>query len=178
MNKEIKISLEGMGLTFKGETSFEKATKILQFISNDSDVDLRTNSQGQNTVNSTNIAIDGDENRSGSPNFSSPIEAVKSSSAKTYPQKIAVLGYYLSRREKSETFDPKQIQSLLRRMGDTPALFSRDLRNAADLHNFIVAEPNGDYLVTDAGIEAIKNQFETSENTTRKKPRRKKTKTK
>src|SRR5437868_1324589 len=41
--------------------------------------------------------------------ITSPLEALRSSNSKTFPQRIAALGYYISHKNESENFDPAEV---------------------------------------------------------------------
>lgn len=90
----------------------------------------------------------------------SALDVIKNSGAKTFPQQIAALAYYVTQRNKSEHFDPKEVQILLRRMGNAPQNFGRDLVKATDVLGYISKEGPGQYIVTDTGKESITNGFQ------------------
>lgn len=147
MNEEqdsVEVILQdGKTLNFKYKTSLNKAAQVIAF--------LTTNGS---LVASSSSVLSGKKNSS-----NSPLEAVRDSGARTFPQKIAAIGHYLVRRDERETFDPNEILTLLKRMGDTPRNFSRDIKNA-ELLGYISREPNGEYFLTDTAVEEIESRFE------------------
>ncbi len=108
----------------------------------------------------------------------SPLEAIKNSNAKTFPQQITALAAYVMERNKAESFDPKEIQLLLRRIGNLPQNFGRDLRHATHVLSYLAEEGPNQYILTDFGKESLTKRFEGAVEgmSRRRKPRGKKTK--
>lgn len=91
-----------------------------------------------------------------------PREALSKSGAKTFPQKVAVLGLYQVNMTGRESFTPAEIQALLKRSGETPANFSRDFSAAERQFGYILQNQVGEYELTDLGKEAATKGFETT----------------
>lgn len=149
--KRVEVILkDDNNLNFNYKTSLQKAAQIIAFLSLDENVTLSNSDVSLATipasVSKANVVA------------GSPIEMMRESNANTYPQKIAALGYFIVERDGRETFDPKEVLTLLRRMGDMPRNFNRDLRNA-ELVGYISKEQNGEYFLTDSAKENVANQF-------------------
>lgn len=148
--QQVEVTLkQGDILNFKYNTSLEKAAQVIAFLTKEGALEGRVTTMPmlpQGVASSHKNAV------------GSPIEAMRQSGAQTYPQKIAALGQFLVSRDSRETFDVKEVLSLLRRMGDTPRNFTRDLRNA-ELLGYVTKEQNGEYILTDRAAEAVETQF-------------------
>ena len=91
---------------------------------------------------------------------SSPKELIIESKAKTSAQKIAVLGRYLSEKDEAEGFLIKEVLLQLRKMGDEPGNFTRDLKTAVSLqYIYEIDNKEGKYCVSEKGKEEIQNKF-------------------
>lgn len=146
--KTVDVSLTG-AVNFTYKTTLQRAAQVIAFLSREDE---------EATVAPT-FALTGAQAPSGSGREAgSPLEAIRQSDARTYPQKIAALGEFILRRNGGETFDGKEVLALLRRMGDLPRNYHRDVRNA-DLLGYISIEPNGEYFLTDLARQAIKSHF-------------------
>lgn len=149
-NEEINVSLKGAGLNFDYKTSLPKAAQVIAFLSMGEELHQEKPSS---------VALPLSISSSNTPRAAvSPLEAVRQSGARTYPQKIATLGLFIVRRDNRETFDPKEILTLLRRMGDMPKNYTRDLQNA-ELLGYVTREPNNEYLLTEHGAQSVDAQF-------------------
>lgn len=150
MNEEPNVDLTLSGaLNFTYKISLHQAAQIIAFVSTGE----ASSDQGKKPL----LILP----QTGPARFNAPgsaIDAIKQSGAKTYPQKIAALGSFIINRNGTDTFDQKELSALLRRMGDTPQNFSRDLNNA-ELLGYVTREPNGEYFLTDKAREAIEAQF-------------------
>lgn len=144
---KVMVTLKGGGLNFDYQTSLQKAAHIIAFL---------TSNEVTASVSTSGTALEIAPARGAGA--VSPIESVRQSGACTYPQKIATLGHFITGRDRRDTFDPKEVNTLLRRMGDMPKNFTRDLQNA-ELLGYITREPNGEYLITDHGIQSVLSQF-------------------
>lgn len=147
---QVEVTLRhGDTLNFTYKTSLSKAAQIIAFLSmGDTETSSHASGLPQNAMlKPARAAAAG-----------SAIEAIRQSGSKTYPQKIVALGRFVVQRGNQETFDSKEVLALLRRMGDLPKNFGRDLGNA-ELLGYITREQNGEYLITDLGNEAVDSQF-------------------
>lgn len=166
-NEIVELTLKGGGLDFTCKTTLPKAAQIIGFVSTEEVISARS-------ITTEPITLPA-ETKAGTI-FSSPIEAVRQSGARSYPQKIAALGYFLTKRNGTETFDQKEIMVLLRRMGDAPRNFTRDLNNA-ELLGYVNKETNGEYFLTEIAKEEVASQFSSAipavNNSKKRKPRKK-----
>ncbi len=149
--KNVEVSLKGGGLDFSYKTSLQKAAHVIAFLSTGKEIQ---NNSG--TVKTESVVFLGSNHQRST---GSPLDAIKQSTARTYPQKIAVLGKFLTERDNRETFDPKEILTLLRRMGDMPKNFTRDLKDAG-LLGYVTEEPNNEYLLTEHGKQTVESKFQ------------------
>ncbi len=144
----IKIHIEGEDLLFDGETSITKAAQVIAFV--------RSESQESSPSASIRPAFLPATIHNSTP----PRQLILESGAKTYAQKIAVLGKYLLARDQ-HSFSAKEIQELLKKTGEImPQNFGRDLMTAVRL-GFIFEDPDakGQYTLTDMGVEATEKGF-------------------
>ncbi len=145
MNDDVKISFSG-AITLSRSVSFKRGTEIARLLAEPEGV--------------TAIPVDptvAPRMMGRSPG--SALEAIKKSAPKTFPQKIVTLADFITKRDKVEHFDSTDIQTLLRRLGMPPQNFSRDMRQAEDVLGYITKEPNGQYIVTETGREAVELGF-------------------
>ncbi|MDO8487655.1 MAG: hypothetical protein Q7S45_05150 [Candidatus Curtissbacteria bacterium] len=145
----ITITIEGDGLSLKKETNLQKAGQIIAFLG------LAENSSEAGTrldlVPSTVLS---------SPLALSPAELVIESKAKTNAQKIAVLGSYLLEKDGRDDFLTKEVLLLLRKIGEEPHNFARDLRTAeSSQYVYPIDTKKGKYGVGQKGKQAIQNKF-------------------
>ncbi len=166
VDEQVVVTLSG-AISLTKKISYKKGAEIALFLAEDEGSLPEGNNKGSS-------------GRSDVPKMgSSAIEVIKASNAKTFPQQIVALACYVTERNKNELFDPKEIQLLLRRMGNPPQNFGRDLMKAADVFGYLTKEGPGQYLVTETGKEMVANKFEgASEGASRKRPRGKNKKSK
>jgi len=144
----IKISITGEGLSIEKMTSLHKAGQIISFLGLDSTKPVNMAS-GASTSVSLPLA-----------NKIQPKEMISRSSAKTYPQKITALGIYLKETQGQTSFSSDEVKAMLRKMGDEPKNFTRDLKSAVDLQYITCINPDQElYEVTDKGCDACDKNF-------------------
>lgn len=146
-DEQVTITFTG-AMSLSRTISFRRATEIAGLLANaDASPVSSMLPTHQISVTNSNFA-------------SSPLEAVKKSNAKTFPQLIVTLAHYLTIRDKSDTFDPKAVQVLLGRMGNPPKNFTRDLQTASDLLGYLMRQSKHEYIVTDKGREMVLSGFD------------------
>lgn len=146
----VKISIEGDGLTFKKDITFQKAGQIIAFLGAD-----------ESLVRAEQGLIMASPSTTLPPIDQSPRDLIIQAKAKTNAQKITVLGQYLADKDGNDYFLIKEVQLQLKKLGEEPANFTRDLK-AAEAARYIYQIPpkkDGKYNVTEAGKDAIQNQF-------------------
>jgi predicted transcriptional regulator len=142
---EVKIHIEGEGLSFDGETTITKAAQVIAFIKAEAQSGVSVRPSFLPTIINTSTP---------------PRQLILESGAKTNPQKIAVLGKYLLARDQ-HSFSAKEIQELLKKTGESlPRNFGRDLREAVR-SGFIFEDQDmqGQYVLTEMGVEATERGF-------------------
>lgn len=163
-DNEVKVSFSG-AMNLERKVSFKRATEIARFLAEPENNDsVETVVPGLSTLRITKQT----------PN--SAIEAIKKAAPKTFPQRIVTLADFIIKRDKSEHFDSKDVQTLLRRLGMPSQNFGRDIRQAEDVFSYITREPDGQYIVTETGREAVERGFGNSESGATYKKRKSKKK--
>lgn len=144
---EVKITIEGEGLSLTKNTTLQKAGQIISFLGYE---------QGQMGVDSTPVIQPGLLARR-----SQPKDIIFSSNAKTYPQKIAALAKYLRDQLGQNTFSPQELKVLFKKMGDEPKNFTRDFNKALLEFQYIfcVDSSKEQYELTDTGDNAVQESF-------------------
>lgn len=145
--EEVTVVLSG-ALSLTKKISYKKAAEIALFLADENN--SAPENRDQVLLNRT------DRPRVGG----SAIEVIKASNAKTFPQQIVALACYVTQRNQTEFFDPKEVQLLLRRMGNQPQNFGRDLMKATDVFGYLLKEGPGQYIVTEKGMEMVSSGFE------------------
>lgn len=152
MEDTVTITIEGEGLSLTKKTNLHKAGQIISFLGFDQKL-------------SSSV--------SGSP---SPIpqlpgtgrtqarDAISNSEAKTYAQKITTIALHLRDSVGQQTFVPQEIKTILKKMGDEPRNFTRDLNSALELQYVICVDTASDqYEITDKGVAAVEAKFSGSQ---------------
>lgn len=148
MDNAVKISIEGEGLSLTKMTTLHKAGQIISFLG----VDQTIEPSAHNNSATVQTLL--------GPKRAQPREAIVSSAAKTYPQKIAALAMHLRDEMGQESFTPQEIKSMLKKMGDEPRNFTRDLNVAVELKYIISTDAAADlYELTDKGADAVEAKF-------------------
>jgi hypothetical protein len=143
----IKVTISGDGLSFEKETNLQKAGQIVAFLGREEgDIEYKP---------TTPIGV--------LPNTSitglSIKDQISQSKAKTNAEIITVVGKYLEESNKSEEFLRKEVLLQLRKNGEVPSNFTRDLKTAIALQYIYGRGKEGVYGVTEKGKQAIINQF-------------------
>jgi hypothetical protein len=148
MEDQVKILFSG-AMNLERKVSFRRATEIARLLAE------------PESTNPTEIdmSLPSSIPRPAGRAPSSALEAIKKAAPKTFPQRIVTLANFITKRDKSDHFDSKDVQTLLRRLGMPPQNFGRDMRQAEDVFGYITKEPDGQYLVTDTGREAVEGGF-------------------
>lgn len=145
----VKITIDGEGLSLKKETTLQKAGQIITFLGREEDSINPVNQQ--DSIQPTSLI---------SSPTSSPKELIIESKAKTSAQKITVLGKYLSEKDGVDEFLIKEVLLQLRKMGDEPGNFTRDLKTAVSLqYIYEIDNKEGKYGVSEKGKAEIQNKF-------------------
>jgi len=149
-DESVTIILKG-ALSLERKISFKKATDLARLLADESDTPSVAAIRPSELTHPTQKAA------------SSALEIIKTSNAKTFPQQIAALAFYVTQRDHSDFFDPKDIKSLLRRMGNPPQNFGRDLAKGAELLGYFAKEAPGQYIITEKGKELVLKGFGSGE---------------
>jgi hypothetical protein len=145
----VKINIEGEGLSFEAETDIVRAAQIIAFVK----VENTSGRERQGVLLGGAV----------SATSSSPGLALAQSAAKANVQRIAVLGQYICNRDQSSTFSAREVQELMKRAGvPLPKNFSRDLKDTVRA-NFIYEEGEGQYSLTEFGVQSIQQKFANSD---------------
>ncbi len=157
----VRITIKGDGLSLEKQTSLKKAGQIITFLGlEEGDT---TTEQVPSSPKALVVSLG-----------SSPKVAIHEAKAKTNAQKITVLANYLSEKDGQEGVLVKEILLQLRKIGEEPGNFTRDLGTAESLRYLYPLDAKKTiYGVTDKGKGAILNKFveETPNKTSRKDKR-------
>ncbi len=147
----ITITIDGEGLSLKKETTLQKAGQIIAFLGLE-EGSLGAAPPGGTSHNNPASLIPS--------STSSTSDMISEAKAKTNAQKITVLGKYLSDKDGSDGFLIKEILLQLRKIGEEPGNFTRDLKNAVSLQYIYVTDAKeGKYSISIKGVNAIQNKF-------------------
>jgi hypothetical protein len=149
MEENVKITIEGEGLSLAKNTTLQKAGQIISFLGYGSDT------SSVQTDRATGV---------GAPLLPTkrllPKEFITNSNAKTYPQKITALAVCLKEQNDQDTFTPQELKLLFKKMGDEPKNFTRDLKSALELQYITCTDSTAElYELTDNGIDAYGEAF-------------------
>jgi hypothetical protein len=148
----ININIDGDGLSYTREIDFAQAGRIIAFIGSNS----QFGSQLQ-------VVEDGIEpiapiRKTGSFNLKDLLEK---SNAKTYSERITCIGKYIQDLNITDSFYLNDVRDQLKRLGEMPAYFSRDVRSAEDQQYVYCRNRNEEqYEVTMKGVKAVESGFE------------------
>jgi len=150
---EVKIVIEGEGLSLTKYTTLQKAGQIISFLGVDQNQPAERSTQGTpSALLEARLQ---------------PRDVIVNSGAKTYAQKIAALAQYLRNQLGQNTFSPQELRSLFKKIGDEPRNFGRDFKETVDRQYINCVDTATDqYELTDKGDGAVKNGF--SEGNTKK----------
>lgn len=145
----VNITIQGNGLSFKKGISVQRAGQIITFLG----IDEESTVIDPNQIPSSPSSLI-------SSSLQSPSELINESKAKTNAQKITVIGNYLQEKDKQESFLVKEVLLQLRKIGEQPGNFSRDIGTAESLQYIYPHDvKKGIYGVSEKGKEAIRNKF-------------------
>jgi hypothetical protein len=150
MEENIKVTIEGEGLSLTKLTTLQKAGQIISFLGYNND--------------KINLADDKTFSGVGAPllpsNRQQPKDVIVNSKAKTYPQKIVALAKYLQEQMGQNTFTPQELKLLFKKMGDEPKNFTRDLKTALELQYVLCVDTATEqYELTSRGNDALSESF-------------------
>lgn len=148
MNENVKIIIDGEGLSLTKHTTLQKAGQIISFLG----------------YNQNGIISSTESSGVGAPLLPTkrlqPKEIIVSSNAKTYAQKIASLAMYLQEQLGQKVFTPQELKILFKKMGDEPKNFTRDLNTALESQYILCIDTTAEqYELTDKGAEAVRDGF-------------------
>jgi hypothetical protein len=150
MNEDVKITIEGEGLSLVKHTTLQKAGQIISFLGYNQDSSTPSGESESSGVGPALLPT----------KRLQPKDIISSSGAKTYAQKIAALAMYLKEQMGQNTFTPQELKVLFKKMGDEPKNFTRDLNSALELQYVLCLDPAAEqYELTDKGLDAVRNGF-------------------
>lgn len=145
----VDITIQGDGLLFKKTINSHKAGQIIAFLGADEESVVTDLKQTDNSP----LALT-------PPSLSSPSELINESKAKTNAQKITIIGNYLQKKDGQDSFLDKEVLLQLRKIGEQPGNFSRDVDTAESLqYIYPINVKEGRYGVSAKGVKAIENKF-------------------
>lgn len=148
MEDNVIITISGEGLSLTKKTNLQKAGQIISFLGFEQS--SASNTSGYPVVSKQLPGT----------SHPQPRDIIINSEAKTYQQKIATLALYLRDYSGQETFTPQEVRVLLKKMGDEPRNFIRDLKSALELQYVVCIDASSDqYVITDKGVEAVNTKF-------------------
>ncbi len=156
---DVEIKLSGSGLEYTGNVTLFQATQIMAFISKptDQEIDI-VGSGGQRSIESSIP-----KNEPTSKAYESPRQAIDKLGAKTNPQKIVAIAFYLgASSQNDQLFTIEEILTGFSKAGaPTPKNITRDLKEAVGA-GYIYAEDKNTYrllsLTDDVVTEGFKKQ--------------------
>jgi hypothetical protein len=158
---EIKIIIEGEGLSLTKYTTLQKAGQIISFLGVEQVQNVNLGSKPALSPLLAGVQLQ-------------PRDVITNSKAKTYPQKITAVAKYMRDQLGQNTFSSLDVKNLFKKLGDEPRNFSRDLKDTLDLQYIVCIDASADqYELTDRGLDAVENYF--SEKTVKKTSGSKKT---
>lgn len=145
----VTINISGEGLSLEREISILQAGQIISYLGSQ-----QSGSQVYEAQSSGPAALL-------SGQVDTPKKLIDNSGAKTFPEKIAVIGKYIQDRDGSEQFQLSDIRAVFTKLGTQPGNFSRDLQEASSVLRYIYLKnkKDGTYGLTDLGLEAIEKGF-------------------
>lgn len=149
MDKNVKITIEGEGLSLTKHTTLQKAGQIISFLgfNQDSPISSAESASGVGAPLLPTKRLQ-------------PKEIIASSNAKTYPQKIAALAMYLQEQMGQSVFTPQELKILFKKMGDEPKNFTRDLNTALESQYVLCVDATAEqYELTGKGADAVHDAF-------------------
>jgi hypothetical protein len=154
---EVKITIEGEGISVIKYTTEQKAGQIISFLGTDQQIQTTASPGSSSPVSMPLLG-----------KKVLPIDMIEESEAKTFPQKIAALAKYIRDVQGQLTFSPSEIKLLLKKLGDDPKNFSRDMREASE-RGYIDCENSASdlYELTVRGDRAYADRFKNEISTKR-----------
>jgi hypothetical protein len=147
----VKIIISSDTLNYQGEASITKAAQVIAFLSAEE-------SEVVSAPFATERAPQEYALLERTPKIS-PRQMLTDSEAKSNSEKIAVFAYYLKTQQGKETAAIQEMRTLFAKAGEpVPKNFSRDLKEAVRA-NFIFEVSDGEYELTEFGIESIEKKF-------------------
>ncbi len=167
----VKITIEGEGLHYSGETTLHKAAQIIAFMGTEQ-INLQNSETGTTTSSSLIVTPP-----SAVQINMTPRQFINEATAKTNVQKIAVIAKYLKDRNR-EVFVRSEIVEEFRRAGEiSPKNIGRDIKETV-IAGYICESPDqtGEYYLTNEGERAVVEKFTMEKESKKSKPKTKKTK--
>jgi hypothetical protein len=148
MEDNVTITIEGEGLSLTKKTNLQKVGQIISFLG-----------FNQELVATPSGTVAMQPQLPGASRMQ-PRDVIISSEAKTYAQKITALALYLRDEVGQPTFVPQEIRTYLKKMGDEPRNFTRDLNSALESQYIVCVDTSSEqYEITDRGVEAVEGKF-------------------
>lgn len=167
----VKISIEGEGLQYSGETNLHKAAQIIAFMGTE-----QSSLQNSGASAAAPSSLMAPATPAMQTNMT-PRQFINQAGAKTNVQKIAVIAKYLKDRSR-EVFVRNEIVEEFRRAGEvSPKNIGRDIKETV-IAGYICESPDqtGEYYLTNEGEEAIIEKFTMEKDGKKSKPKAKKAK--
>ena len=166
----VKISIEGEGLHYSGETNLHKAAQIIAFMGTEQN---NLQNSGASTATPNGLISPS----SAMKNNMTPRQFINQAGAKTNVHKIAVIAKYLKDRNR-DVFVRSEIVEEFRRAGEvSPKNIGRDIKETV-IAGYICESPDqtGEYYLTNEGEDAIVEKFTMQKEGKKSKSKAKKTK--
>jgi hypothetical protein len=149
MDENIKITIEGVGLSLIKHTTLQKAGQIISFLgySQDGPISATNSNSGVGAPLLPNKRLQ-------------PKEIIESSNAKTYAQKITAIAVYFKEQLGQSIFTPQEFKIQFKKMGDEPKNFTRDINTALSFQYIHCTDTvTEQYELTDKGENAVRDGF-------------------
>jgi hypothetical protein len=161
---QVKITFSG-AMSLERSVSFKRATSIARLLAEPENINLQE-------ITTDDLSLPSNTSPSSGRVPGSALEAIKKAGPRTFPQRIVTLADFITKRDKIDHFDSKDVQTLLRRLGMPPQNFGRDMRQAEHVFAYVAKEADGQYIVTETGREAVEKGFGNTEGSTTYKKRK------
>lgn len=149
------ITIKGDGLNLERQINMHQAGQIISFLSlQKTSISEDSSNDGEGELNKERPALPQKE--------TTPLEEIENSNASTYPEKITVIGNFIAKNNAQECFSVDEVRAVLRRLGQYPSKFSRELTTAVSLGYIYEDTTKSGYIITEKGKKAIVGQFQAS----------------
>ncbi len=158
---EVEIKITGSGLQFEAKVSLFQATQIMSFISRAEQTNTPLSMRDATDETETSVQpvyTLGENSLENQTTYESPHAAIAKTKAKTNPQKIVALAYYLGATSTNQRlFSVDEILTLFKKAGEsTPKNINRDFREAVSA-GYIFQEDKGSFRLL-SSVDSVQSE--------------------